>query len=237
MNPSFIPQVSNNIPQNQAVNNQVNSKSIIINQKQSIVNNNKRNLNLSLNSTSQKNQNLTPPPNADSKSLLDDNKIKSEIDILIKKRLTQIVNNTQKSLSSKNPKSSSSKDASDKSTRNLFLDGMMGSLGGALGGVTGAVGGLTDAVGGPGVAIGAGAVAAGAMAGDQRKMEHMYAMQKVENEMAAATFSTDFQDQGILDLSRAFGRLKYVDGRLMTLQKTFGYSLDRKIDEFYEVVY
>lgn len=123
------------------------------------------------------------------------------------------------------------------------VGGVTGGLGDALGGVTGGLGDMASSLvgegDGAGVGLGIGAAAAGAgmMKKQQREMEHMYALQRVENEMAAAQFSADFQDEAILTLSRAVGRAKFVDGRLWTIHKTVDYSLGHMISDFMMIIY
>lgn len=133
---------------------------------------------------------------------------------------------------------------SNKQPRKAFIDaigGLAGSLGGGIGdmaqSVGGGLGGAMDAVGGPGVAIGAGAAAAGAMKKDQREMEHRFALTRLENEMASTTFGTDFQDQALMDLSKAIGRMEYNNSRIKSIMKCFDYSMERMVDMFYETVH
>ena len=159
--------------------------------------------------------------NKDTESLLKNDKVKKEIDKLILARFNQIIPD--------NPK--------NKDKRKLFLGGLMGGIGDAVGGITGgigdAVGGITDSLsGGAGVGLGAAAAGAGMMAKQQREKEHHYALMRVENEMAAAQFSADFQDQAIMELSRIVGRGNYVDGRLKTIHTTLDYSLNQMITTF-----
>ena len=179
--------------------------------------------------------------NLNANSFLQDDKVKSEIDKLIVARLQSLM--PKNSNTSDNSKSDSKED--DK--RKLFLDSIGGALGSVTGGlgdavgsVTGgvgdAVGGLTEG-GGAGLAIGGAAAAAGAMKKAQREKEHAHNMMMVENEMAAAQFSADFQDQAIMELSRAVGRSNFVVGRLNSIHKMIDYSLGHMITDFMEIVY
>lgn len=118
-----------------------------------------------------------------------------------------------------------------------MVGGVTGGVGDMAKSVGGGLGSMTDAIGGPGVALGAAAAGAGAMKKAQREMEHRYALQKLENEMASVTFQTDFQDKGILDLSRATGRLNYVISRVKSINKCLDFSLENMIDTFYQTVY
>ena len=198
-------------------------------------------------------------------NLTDDKKrkeeiIKDEVDKLLLARLKQLTRKDKPSKQDKLtsdpddlPDKKSSDDSADitpksdindkKRTLGLFdaLGGVAGSLTGGLGDMAKSVGGgvssMTDAVGGPGVALGAAAAGAGAMKKAQREMEHRYALQKLENEMASVTFQTDFQDKGILDLSKATGRMNYVISRLKSINKCLDFSLENMIDTFYQTVH
>jgi hypothetical protein len=95
-----------------------------------------------------------------------------------------------------------------------------------------------DGGSGPGLGIGIGAAAAGAgmMKKQQREMEHRYALKRVENEMAAAQFSADFQDQAISELSKTFGTAKFVDGRIKSINKNLDYSIGQLVGYFYQTL-
>ena len=168
--------------------------------------------------------NIGKDPQLNSSSFVQDDKVKNEIDKLIMARLESLMPN-------KSDKSSPTDKNNQDDKRKLFLDaigGAVGSLGGAVGGgVSSLASGAGDMLsgGGAGVGIGAAAAGAGLMKKQQREKEHAHKLMMIENEMATSTFSADFQDQAIQELSRAVGRAKYVDGRIYTIDKTLDYSL------------
>ena len=179
-----------------------------------------------------------------SNSFLNDDNIKHAIDKLILSRLKTLTTKDKsqdKKESAKTDKTEKSKDdstdASKKDKRKLFLGDLAGSLGGAVSSVTGGVGDMLGGEGGVGLAVGGAAAGAGMMAKQQREMEHMHALTRVENEMAACQFSADFQDQAIMELSRAVGRANYVDGRIKTIRTTADYSFSHMLTDFYEIIY
>lgn len=180
-------------------------------------------------------------------SFLKDDNIKSAIDKLILSRLENLTEDQKKQLNTSESNKQSTQNEQgldDKEKRKLFLGAVMGGLGDAAGGLGSAAGGLVGGVGdalggegGVGVGVGMAAAGAGAMKKQQREMEHRHAMSRVENEMASAQFSADFQDQAIMDLSRAVGRANYVDGRIVTIKKNFDYSMTHLLNNFYDIIY
>ena len=107
-----------------------------------------------------------------------------------------------------------------KKKRGLFLD----SIGGALSSA------------GPGLAIGGAAMGAGAMAKSQREMEHMAALTRVENDMAASQFGADFGDQAVTMLNQAVGKSNYIDSRLRTLIEIWDRRLRHTIYNFMDLL-
>lgn len=172
--------------------------------------------------------NIGKDPQLNSSSFVQDDKVKNEIDKLIMARLKSLMPNK----SDKSDKSSPTDKNNQDDKRKLFLD----AIGGAIGSVGGAAGDMLSG-GGAGVGIGAAAAGAGLMKKQQREKEHAHKLMMIENEMATSTFSADFQDQAIQELSRAVGRAKYVDGRIYTIDKTLDYSLGHMINDFYTIIY
>lgn len=174
--------------------------------------------------------------NLNANSFLKDDKIKSEIDKLIVARLQSLMpKKTDSSETDSSDKTKSNSKVDDK--RKLFLDSIGGALGSVTGGLGDAVESVTGGGAGTGMAVGGGLAAAGAMKKAQREKEHAHNMMMVENEMAAATFSADFQDQATMELSRAVGRANFVVGRLNSIHKMIDYSLGHMITDFMEIIY
>ena len=165
-------------------------------------------------------ENSSKDPDLEEDSFLQDDKIKQEIDSIIKNGLTSIISNSGQSVNSDN--------------RELLLHAL-GSMGkSASSSLSNSVKSMAN--GGAGLGIGVGAAGLGLMMKKRREAKHRFNLQRINMKLAGAHFSADFQDQAITELSRIVEKAKFMDSRLKTLKNNTDFTLGKTFSAIQGIV-